>query len=381
MRSKALRDGLLVTLGIAVALAAIPASLSAAAPPLASAEKLPLAPPAAPALVANPAARCYPTRLPSRTIDRARLARWESHECGRFELNALTAVESDFRSAFQPKERPSKVVVDFQCTSISASITELQLENARKVSGRFGFDRLQRIGNDFRARRLYLPGPCVAASPMVPTGVDCRVQVADKLIDARSMDAVLGYVHAAAIGELREVPLAGAVTAANAEQPLEEYSALALSDGTGRVERSSLQEYLGVGRENRIPAQLAMAKLLPLLGVQQYTDAPLTEADRLNYSVRMVVALLRRPPIWLSERYLSMAISAGHIDMVPDLVQWVSSLPMTPEYDRAKWLAVAAVRQTTGYDVTREPDGSERGSAEIIERYRRDCMMFDARNE
>jgi hypothetical protein len=381
MRLKALRDRLRLTLGIAIGVAVVPTSLSAAAPPTASPDKSPSPLPVASASAGPVAGRCYKTRLPSRTIDRARLARWESHECGRFELTALTAVESDFRTAFQPKERPSKVVIDFQCTPITTSITELQIENARKISGRFGFDRLQRSGNDFRARRLYLPGPCVAAAPMVPTGADCRVQVADKIIDARSVDSILGYVHAAANGELREIPLAGAVTATNEELPLEEYSALALSDGTGRVERSSLQEYRGVGRENRIPAQLAMAKLLPLLGAQQYTDAPLTEADRLNYSVRMVVALLRRPPIWLSERYLSMAISAGHIDMVPDLVQWVSSLPTTPDYDRAKWLAVAAIRQTTGYDVTREPDGSERGSAEIIERYRRDCMMFDARNE
>jgi hypothetical protein len=141
-----------------------------------------------------------------------------------------------------------------------------------------------------------------------------------------------------------------------------------------------LQESAQRHHENRLPARLAMGRVLGMLAPHTYAPGPITEDDKRAFSARMIMALRRQPPNWLAERYLSVALSVAHIDVVPHLVQWVSTLPPSPESDRLQALVAAVVIKLTGFDPTLTVPQGPGYLRDVMEEFRRECALVDKRN-
>jgi len=280
----------------------------------------------------------------------------------------VNGVERRLRKGFEPTWSVHKLVVDFGCDSVDASVRDIDFEDGSGHGGTLRMFHLTREPGD--------PGKYDLRAIAFSGYYDTGITYARGQIDAKKLEAALPAMRVAMLAKMHDISLYREsdmrLGMSSSSSSNDFHLRIRLADTEGKfLDRTFSGYQSSYEQELRIPMELAAEPLRDaLMKISFVKDVP-TQADRELFAHHFLTTFDQKSFWWVGERMLEMVPALGTSDLVPSIVKWLAE--GDPKDVRIREEAVAALVAVTGLDLRKDEGLSDRPLEEVIADYVREC--------
>jgi len=295
------------------------------------------------------------------------LEKKEDYEyCSGIDGAEMARVEARIRKDFVVHRKPSKLVIDFGCDSISsAPASEVIFEDG---SGHGGTLRIVR----FRRAAQHVDVKMIASSHYY----NKATEISSAQMPARDFDSMVAQARVAVLAKPHLVPLAlppGAAHASGGSHSSNDFHlGLRLTDDEDHAIERHFTGYEGSDAQGLIlPMRMATERFEASLSSLAFTKDPAVADDVRDLFVRRFLYAMENQPFWwITERMVALAAQLGTIDIVPVLVK-IAQKKGEASADRARPVALDAIAALTGWDPRKDAKDEDEAAANAL----RECAL------